>query len=146
MTSKRQCGEEGSRSKFKGKGRASARGRYSNPYDISFKDETQKARHNTLVKRKVVNNRYLDNNLLEVLELNDGIFWMLKQVGWTAFVNIKYPTYIRLTLEFLISIEVSVLYREGCVEGHIFFRLFKTKHQLNLEQFNTIFNLPYGGE
>lgn len=51
-----------------------------------------------------MNTRYLDNQVLVVLGLGNDIFWMLECVGWTGFVDMKFPTYIRLNLEFLNSI------------------------------------------
>lgn len=146
MASKRRRGKKEACLKSKEKGKSLTRGRSSNPFGIIFKNESQKTRYDTLVKKKVVNTRYLNNNVLKVLGFKDDVFWMLEQVGWIAFVNMKFPTYIRLTLEFLSLIEASVLYREGCDEGYISFHLFNTEHQLNLEQFNTIFDLPCGGK
>ena len=58
----------------------------------------------------------------------------------------KYNTYKRLTLEFLSSIKVNVLYRPGCEDGEITFRLFNEEHNLTLETFNGIYGLPCGGD
>ena len=52
-----------------------------NPYGIVFKDREQTNRYNVLVKRKIVNTKYLDNQVLETLGLSDDIAWMLENVG-----------------------------------------------------------------
>jgi len=116
-----------------------------NPYGIEFKNDEQRDRYNVLVKRKIACTRYMDNTVLEALGLNDDFNWMLEQVGWTHFFNLRYPTYVDLTLEFLSSIECNILQGEGCTEGQITFRLLNIDHSFDLAQFNAIFGLPAGG-
>ena len=77
-----------------------------------------------LAKRKIANIRYRDDSALHTLGLFDDIYWMLDLVGWTQLSKMKYPTYDRLTLEFLSSIKVNVLYGPRCKEEVITFRLF----------------------
>lgn len=67
---------------------------------------------------------------------------MFARVEWTQFVKMKYPTYERITLEFLSSIEVHVIDGQGCTEGKITFRLFNKEHHMTLAQFNMIFGFP----
>lgn len=47
--------------------------------------------------------------MLEILGLKNDVFWMIERVGWITFVNTKYPTCIKPTLEFLSLIEASVI-------------------------------------
>lgn len=82
--------------------------------------------------QEAVNTLYLDDNVLNFLVLKDDVYRKLERVGWVTFMNIKCPTYIRPTLEFLRSVDANVLYREGYDEGHISFHLFNTEHDLNL--------------
>ncbi|KAJ1398734.1 hypothetical protein SESBI_30828 [Sesbania bispinosa] len=76
--------------------------------------------------------------------LLDEIKWLIDKVGWTQFFTIKSPTYEKLTLEFLSSVEAQVLYGEGCYEGCITFRLNNEDHSLDLVHFNSIYGLPSG--
>lgn len=145
MASKRQRMDQSSSSRARG---TSSRGNSStsNPYGIEFKDREQRDRYNVLVKRKIVNTKYLDDQVLETLGLADDITWMLDNVGWSTFAHTRYPTLIGPTLEFLSSLNADILQGEGCEEGRITFRLFNNDHVLNLEEFNSIFSLPVGGD
>lgn len=118
----------------------------SNAYGIIFHDRTKKHRYKTLVARRLMNTRYLDNIILNTLGIFDDVYWMFAKVGWTQFVKMKYPTYERITLEILSSIEVYVLYGQGCTEGELTFRLFNEEHHMILAQFNMIYGFPCGGE
>lgn len=78
MASKRNRGEEGSSSKSKGKAKLLVDVVILTPHGINFCDDTQKYRYEALVKRKVVNIKYLDDNTLEVLGLMDDVYWIIE--------------------------------------------------------------------
>lgn len=81
MASKRNCEHKGTSSKSKGKSKATSRDNDSNPYSIIFREELQKSRYDTLIKCKVVNTQYLDDNVLNILGLKNDAYWMLERVG-----------------------------------------------------------------
>ena len=49
----------------------------SDRYSIIFRNQQQEDRYNAFAKRKIVNTRYIDNNVLRTLGLFDDIYWML---------------------------------------------------------------------
>lgn len=117
----------------------------SNPYGIEFRNNEQRDRYNMLVKRKIFATRYVDDSALQTLGLLDDIRWMFDRVGWNYFMSLKSPTYVKLTLEFLSSIETQVITGRECDKGRVAFRLFNNEHVLTLSEFNAIYHLPDGG-
>ncbi|KAJ1406078.1 hypothetical protein SESBI_25333 [Sesbania bispinosa] len=81
-----------------------------NTHGIVCKDQMQKDRYDNLVKRKIVTTRYFDENALATLGLLDEVKWLIDRVGWNQFLTIKSPSYEKLSLEFLSSVEAKVLY------------------------------------
>lgn len=61
------------------------------------------------------------NIILMTLGPKEDVDWMLDRVGWTRFMNMKYPTYLRVTLEFLRSIKANILHGKVFDEAHITF-------------------------
>lgn len=87
----------------------------------------------------------MDDMVLITLGNKEDVNYMIDLVGWTTFINMKYSTYVRVTHEFLRILEVNILQGEGYGEGKIIFRLFNTKYEWILAQFNSIYGLPVSG-
>lgn len=51
----------------------------------------------------------MDDIVLTNLGIKDDVDYMIDRSGWIVFIILRYPTYIRVTLEFLSSIEVQIL-------------------------------------
>lgn len=88
----------------------------------------------------------MEEHALSTLGILDDVKLMFENVGWCQFVDMKYPTYEEITLEFLSSLNSNILHGEDCGSGLITFRLFSQEYKINLPQFNEIFGLPCGGE
>lgn len=56
----------------------------------------------------------------------------------------KFPTYIRLALEFFSSMEAEILQGRDSSEDKITFRLFNNEYQWSLEEFNFVYEFPSG--
>ena len=82
----------------------------SNAHGIIFRNRAQQDKSYMLVERKIVNTRYIDDSIIQTLGLFDDIHWMLDRVWWTQFANMKFPTYEKITSEFLSVIEANILY------------------------------------
>lgn len=119
---------------------------YHNPYGIVFSDNIQRARYQTLVKRKISNTRYLDAHTMNVLGITDDVNYMFSNVGWSYFAALQFPVYEAITLEFLSSVNAEILLGKDCERGLITFRLCNKEHRLTLAEFNDIFRFPVGGE
>uniref|UniRef100_A0A803MF42 Arabidopsis retrotransposon Orf1 C-terminal domain-containing protein n=1 Tax=Chenopodium quinoa TaxID=63459 RepID=A0A803MF42_CHEQI len=57
----------------------------------------------------------------------------------------RYPTYKRITLEFLSSLKAVTHSAEGCGEGSITFQLYNQEHTWTLTKFNEVLGLPNEG-
>lgn len=78
----------------------------------------------------------MDDDLMCTLGIIDDVYCMVGNLGWTEFINMRFPTYERLKLEFLGSIDVHVLYwrigytdqtKEKLVLGKLFDSLLASK-------------------
>ena len=96
----------------------------TNPHGIQFVNADQQARYTLLLNRPMFCTKYIDEYALQTLGLLDDVMWMFQRVGWTKWVALRRPTYERITIEFLSSLDIEILQGKNCQEGSIKFRLF----------------------
>lgn len=58
-----------------------------------------------LAKRKIIRTTYTDDIVLTTLGIKDDVDYMIDRVGWTVFMSMRNPIYIRVTLEFFEFLE-----------------------------------------
>ncbi|KAL2941179.1 Histone-lysine N-methyltransferase SETD2 [Bienertia sinuspersici] len=116
-----------------------------NYYDINFRDDNHRSKYETLFKRGVTSTRFCDIDALRALHIEEDVRWLFANVGWNNFLMQKYPTYKRVTLEFLSSLRAVTHSGEGCGEGSIIFQSYNEEHTWTLTKFNEVLGLPNGG-
>ncbi|KAI5418004.1 hypothetical protein KIW84_042586 [Lathyrus oleraceus] len=96
-------------------------------HDIIFDNPKHERRYSSHVKRKITPMRYLCSDTLFQLGLSEELDRMFHVLGMLEFVHCETPTYERITLEFLSTIE------------------FKLKKGWTVEQLGEILRLPLYG-
>uniref|UniRef100_A0A803MK17 Arabidopsis retrotransposon Orf1 C-terminal domain-containing protein n=2 Tax=Chenopodium quinoa TaxID=63459 RepID=A0A803MK17_CHEQI len=114
-------------------------------YDIKFRDAAHRSKYETLFKRGVNSTRFCDIDALRALRIEEDVCWLFTNVGWGDFLMKRYPTYKRITLEFLSSLKAVTHSAEGCGEGSITFQLYNEEHTWTLTKFNEVLGLPNEG-
>ncbi|KMS98576.1 hypothetical protein BVRB_4g092630 [Beta vulgaris subsp. vulgaris] len=114
-------------------------------YDIKFRDDEHKVKYERLFERGVTATHFCDIDALKTLTIDDDVRWLFSNVGWGNFLMYKYPTYKRVTLEFMSSLKAVTYSKPGCGEGSITFRLYNEEHKWTLTRFNEILGLCPGG-
>lgn len=117
----------------------------SNPIPPLKFVENQEGKFDILSGLGIVATKYLDLQMLDELGLKDDAKFMFENIGWSKFMKIDYPSYTRITLEFLSSLHTEILSGPNCEGGVIEFRMFNNSHKLNLAEFNTCFGFPING-
>lgn len=110
-----------------------------------FKNEEQREKYNALGARPVACTRYIDEDALVDIELDEEVTRYLANIGWTKLASFKFHTYPEITLEFLSSFSCEL---HPCIpddQGKIRFRLMGVDYELNMATFSGIFGLPNEG-
>lgn len=122
---------------------------HPNSHDIIFDNPEHERRYTSHVKRKITPIRYLCSDTLFQLGLSEELDRMFHVLGMLEFVHYKAPTYERITLEFLSTIEFKL--KKGWTgttmyfRGTMSFRLYNVDHKLTVEQLGEILRLPLYG-
>lgn len=82
--------------------------RNPNPYNIVFDNPEQERRYQIHRKRKLTSTRYMCENTLTALGLKIEVDWMFHVLGMLEFMSLEAPTYERITLEFLSTLEFQL--------------------------------------
>ncbi|KAK7380962.1 hypothetical protein VNO78_33481 [Psophocarpus tetragonolobus] len=120
---------------------------------IAFGSPTQEERYSYLKKRKISPTVYWDEDTVQTLGFEADVDHMFTNIGWKNFVEMKFPVYEAITLEFLSSLTVKDLNLNISNSGGdeeddslVCFRLFNTDHSLGFATINSIFGFPIGGD
>lgn len=81
---------------------------------IIFHDEAQKSKFELLSKCRIVPTRYIDEHVMETLGIKDDNIQLFNKVSWDEIINIRCPTYTKITLEFLSSVDAEILLGQEC--------------------------------
>ena len=100
--------------------------------------DAQQSRFEILYTRPIHNTRYVDEDILTQMGIYDNLMHIFHDEGWEQLLTSKWPTYLRLTLEFLSTLEVH--------SSHMTFRLGNEERRLNFGELSSIFGLPIGGQ
>lgn len=119
------------------------------PHGILFEQPDHQERYVILSKRKHIPTRYMCDATLDELGLKEGVHRMFHNIGMLEFVQFEAPTFARITLEFLSTVEFKMRRRWTGSEmefyGQITFRLFDEDHELSVEELGSILRLPVFG-
>ncbi|KAK7401377.1 hypothetical protein VNO78_12803 [Psophocarpus tetragonolobus] len=118
----------------------------TSPTQITFGSETQKKRYLSLKTKIIHPTVYWDDQTVETLGFEDDVHHMFDNIGWKSFVQMKFPVYETITLEFLSSLSVEDLKGDEKKDGFVHFRLFNTDQRLDFSTINSIFGFPLGGD
>lgn len=69
-------------------------------------------RYDSHVFRKLLPTRYAEGDVMNTMGIRDDIYFLFWRMGIDGFLDFKYPTYQRLTLEFLVHWIYSHLRRK----------------------------------
>ncbi|KAL2900971.1 Lethal(2) giant larvae protein-like protein SRO7, partial [Bienertia sinuspersici] len=112
-------------------------------YNVNFNGDAEfKEIYERLFKHVFTATRYCGVATLKALHIEDDVPWLFSNVGWCNFHITKYPTYKRVTLEFLSSLKANV--GPGFDDGMITFCLYNASHSRTLAQLNEVLGLPSG--
>ena len=79
--------------------------RNPNPHNITFDNPEQERRYQIHRKRKLTPTRYMCEHTLNALGLKIEVDRMFHVLGMLEFMSLEAPTYERITLEFLSTLE-----------------------------------------
>ena len=72
----------------------------------------------------------------------DDMLTLIGRLVWTKYISMQCPSYDRLMIEFLSSLDVDW---DGSYGGHevaIYFRMFNIDHRISLRMFNELLRFP----
>ena len=120
-----------------------------NAHDIFFDNLAHEVRYSHHIRCKLTPTRYMCSQTLSQLGLTDEVYRMLHVLGILEFMQHETPTFERITLEFLSSIECKLKPTwDGITQMHtgtLTFRLFNVERHLTLEELGGILHLPVFG-
>ena len=123
--------------------------RDANPHDIIFIKPEHRHRYAAHLKRKLIPTRYICTDTLDHLGLTTEVHRMFHSVGMLEFMQFEAPTFERITLEFLSTVEFRLKHRWTGTEreyyGTLTFRLFNNEHELTVDQLGAVLRLPISG-
>lgn len=123
--------------------------RTPNEHDIVFESLEHQKRYAVHIKRKLTPTRYMCNGTLQELGLQAEVHRMFHTLGMLEFMQLEAPTFARITLEFLSTIDFKLKNRWNGIEkeyyGTLHFRLFNTDLELTVEELGRIIKLPTVG-
>lgn len=120
--------------------------RHPNSHDIIFDNPEHERRYASHVKQKITPTRYLCSDTLFQLGLSEELDRMFHVLRMLEFIHCEAPTFKRITLEFLSTIEFKL--KKGWTGttmyfgGTMSFRLYNVDHELTVEQLGEILRLP----
>lgn len=79
-----------------------------NEHDIMFEDLEHQKRYTVHLKRELTPTRYMCDGTLQELGLQAKIHRMFHTLGMLEFMQLEAPTCVRITLEFLSTIEFKL--------------------------------------
>lgn len=82
--------------------------RTPNKYDIVFENLEHQKRYTVNLKRKLTLTRYMCDGTLQELGLQAEVHRMFHTLGMLESMQLEAPTFARITLEFLSSIEFKL--------------------------------------
>lgn len=109
---------------------------------LSFVSDEQKSRYDLLITRNTSEQKYFHADTLRQLGLLDDMLVLFGRLGWTEYVNMQYPSYDRLMVEFLSSVIVNWDHTYNGQEVEIYFRMFNFDHRMSLRMFNDLLRFP----
>src|SRR3954468_7352242 len=119
---------------------SSSRAAAQEPMGIRFKDESHRDHFNKIKNREVKATKWACPVTLNQLGISDDFNLLCNRVGLQNFAFHDTPTYRRLTIEFLSSLQRTVKTWHG--EDRISFRLMNNNYYLSLDEWCNCFNLP----
>lgn len=111
---------------------------YGSPFLIASHKEG--IRFQGLIINDITSSRYIDWNLMRLLEIEAKVSKYLKALQLFQFANMKYPAYNRLILEFLVSFE----YDERA-KLQIAFRMKRDRYEVDLKLMKEFFGFSTSG-
>ena len=109
---------------------------------LTFVSDAQKSRYELLITRNTSEQKYFHANTLRQLGLLDDMLVLFGRLGWTEYVNMQYPSYDRLMVEFLSSLSIDWDRTYNGQEVEIYFRMFNIDHRMSLRMFNDLLHFP----
>src|SRR4051812_40096596 len=79
-----------------------------NPHGFTFINPAHEVRYSKLKVRRLIRNRYMCPATLAELGLSEDVHRLLNKIGLLDFMLRTTPTYERITLEFLSTVEYEV--------------------------------------
>ena len=76
-------------------------------YGIKFTVQEHWDRFESLSSRKLYSTRFYDRDTTTLLGIDDDVRMLARNLGLELFIDLKAPTYARLTYEFLSLLEVQ---------------------------------------
>jgi hypothetical protein len=123
--------------------------RASNNHGILFDKQEHQERYAILAKRKLIPTRYMCDATLDELGLKEEVHRMFHTIGMLEYMQFEAPTFARITLEFLSTVEFKMRRRWTGSElefyGQITFRMFDEDHELSVAELGSILKLPVSG-
>lgn len=123
--------------------------RTPNAHGILFEEPDHHDRYVILAQRKLIPTRYMCDATLDELGLKEEVHCMFHNIGMLEFIQFEAPTFARITLEFLSTVEFKMRRRWTGSEmefyGQLTFRLFDEDHELSVEELGGILRLPVSG-
>ena len=120
--------------------------RIPNAHDLVFEKPEHRKRYEALAKRKLLPTRYICNETLDKLGLREEIHRMFGNLGMLEFMQFEAPTFEKITLEFLSTVEFKLRRRWNGSEteyyGDLVFQLFGEEHTMSLQEVGAALNLP----
>lgn len=120
--------------------------RNPNPHNIVFDNPEQERRYQIHWKRKLTPTRYMCEKTLTDLGLKIEVDRMFHVLGMLVFKSLEAPTYERITLEFLSTLEFQLKKRWVNTTRYYFgtlrFCLFNNYHELSVKELVSILRLP----
>uniref|UniRef100_A0A803NES9 Arabidopsis retrotransposon Orf1 C-terminal domain-containing protein n=1 Tax=Chenopodium quinoa TaxID=63459 RepID=A0A803NES9_CHEQI len=94
-------------------------------------------------RRRVRPTKFYDEGVAEALGIGDDVRMLFEGCGLGNWLDLSAPTYKRLTLEFLSTLQVQ---RDNNRSPHrLTFQLMNTQHNLNIKRVNQAFGWPING-
>lgn len=85
--------------------------RTPNPHGVLFELPEHQDRYVILAQRKLIPSRYMCDATLDELGLKEKVHRMFHNIGMLEFMKFEAPTFARITLEFLSTVEFKMRHR-----------------------------------
>lgn len=111
------------------------------PPNIEYRDREQQSRVEKLAQLPINPTRFPHDGTMARLNMKQDIISLFKNIGLQHFITCSWPTYERLTLEFLSSLNANDLEHGNMIQ----FRMHNMEFQLSLDELSDIYQFPKGG-